>query len=327
MGTPARRPNSFRRTTTHTSLRPDGILGDVQMEGLGRDVWTGPDGAARTLAQARLDATIAFVEGRALRALRLDPDAGVSVARLIGGSVSSGFRRAVDEAWAGEDPGGSLMYQLLDELPTATLVSGYAMGAAGLHPPSGSVAMSRQVDICAGWVAGGTMLVQAEELGHTPPMRGPLAPTLESPDDREAWHPMGPVGPHAMRRWRRIDLWPADVDGPLEVEAFFRDSHVDPEGVETVVHEYTVTAQLEPGTHVFLSCRAAPGALPWEECPGALPSAGRLTGTPAGDVRERVRKTFIGTTTCTHLNDTLRALAVLPHMASVVERGGDVAGV
>ena len=62
----------------------------------------------------------------------------------------------------------------------------------------------------------------------------------------------------------------------------------------------------------FLSCDANVGVLPWVECPSAAASATRLAGTPAADLRERIRDTFVGTSTCTHLNDTLRALAALP---------------
>ena len=303
------------------------------MQGLGRDIWTGPDGAVGPLAQARLDATIAFVEDRSLRALTLDPDPGMGLDGLVGRSVASGFRRAVDQAWPtpapgtpastlpDRDRGASLTYQLLDEMPTAAMVSGYALGAAGMHLPESQFVP----DVCIGWATGATIMTQGKKLRHIPIPQGPLAPTLESPGDPEAWHGVGPEGPHATRRRRRIDLWRPEEGGPLAFEAFFQDSHFDAEGVETVVHEYLVTGELDAGTQAFLSCRAETGVLPWVECPGALATAGRLVGTTPHDLRDRVRQTFVGTTTCTHLNDTLRALAVLPHMAAVVERRGELA--
>ena len=332
-GTPARRPGSFRRTTTHTSLRPDGILGDVKMQGLGRDIWTGPDGAARSLAQARFDATIAFVENRSISALTLDPDPGVSLNGLVGRALPSGFRRALDQAWPASAPatptgadldrGASLTFQLLDELPTAGLVSGYAIAAAGMPQLVGSRSVGERADICAGWSTGGTLLTQEAKLGYLPPPRGPLAPTLESPGDPEAWHPLGPDGPNAMRRWRRIDLWRPQPGGPLAFEAFLRDSHFDPEGVESIVHQFLVTGELDAGIHVFLSCQAEAAVVPSVKCPGALASVGRVTGTTPHDLRDRVRHAFVGNTTCTYLNDTMRALAALPHMAAVVERLGE----
>ena len=332
-GTPPRRPGSFRRTTTHTSLRPDGLLGEVKMHGAGRDLWTGADGAARSLAQASFDVTVAF-EDRSLRTLTLYPNPGLSLDGLLGRALSGGVRRALDRAWpastrdgaAGSptdlDRGASLTYQLLDELPTAGLVSGYAIAAAGMPQLVGSRFPGERADICAGWMTGGTLLAQEEKLGYLPPPQGPLAPTLTAPDDPEAWHPLGTDGPHSMRRWRRMDLWSPEEGGSLEFEVFLRDSHFDAEGVETIVHEFVVTGELDASTHVFGSCRAEARVVPSGECPGALASAGRLTGTTPYDLRERVRQTFLGNTTCTYLNDTLRSLAVLPHMAAVIEGSG-----
>ncbi len=319
-GTPARRPASLRRTTTHTSERPDGPLGDVHLIALGRDLWTGPDGSAETIDRAALDATIAFTADRALRDIRSEPPAD-ALAALSGRRVGSGFRRALDKTLPDEDRTASLRYQLLDDLPTAVLVSGYAMGAAGLHPPTGSFKLTNQADICAGWATGATILVETEARGRVPQSFGPAAPPLtaptdpDAPIDPEAWHEVPPLGPHAMRRWRRTDVWRNEPGGPVQVEAFFRDSHMDQSGRQTVVHEYLVTAELDPVTLVFRSCQADIGALPWMECPSAAASAGRLVGTTPGDLRARVAQTFTGTSTCTHLNDTLRSLAALPYLA------------
>ncbi|HET6965483.1 MAG TPA: DUF2889 domain-containing protein [Acidimicrobiales bacterium] len=333
VGTPARRPGSIRRTTTHTSLRPSGLLGDVQLEAAGRDLWTGADGVPSVVAEAGMEATVAFGPNRALTAIRTDPPAGPALDSLVGARVSSGFRKALDRALPDEDRARSLRYQLLDELPTAVLVSGFALAAADVHPPRGTFDLRHNADICAGWATGATILVEGEALGHVPQVTGPVAPPLfdpadttdpSRPSDPAAWHPVGPIGPHGMRRWRRIDVWrPEGTDG-VAVEAFFRDSHVDAAGLETVVHEYLVTAELVPRTHVFRSCRADVGVLPWTECPGALASAGRLEGTTPDDLRSRIREAFTGTSTCTHLNDTLRALAALPFMAGLVEAGGPV---
>jgi len=51
--------------------------------------------------------------------------------------------------------------------------------------------------------------------------------------------------------------------------------------------------------------------LPWQECPGAIGSAARIRGMTLSQMRDRIRGEFVGTTTCTHLNDTLRAVADL----------------
>jgi hypothetical protein len=124
-----------------------------------------------------------------------------------------------------------------------------------------------------------------------------------------------------MRRRRRIDVW--GDDGGFAVECFFRDSHLDADGLETVIHEYTVHGAVDAATMRFTACDAEVGALPWMECPAAAASASRLVGTPVGDLRSRVRGTFVGTTTCTHLNDTLRSMADLPALVAAVPRGGN----
>lgn len=321
VGTPPRRPGSVRRTTTHTSLRPDGLFGDVALVARGRDLFTGPDGRPVPVGEAGLRATIAYVAGRTLAALDVEPALGAAGAGLVGSRVSGGFRRALDEALPAEDTAASLRYQLLDDLPTAVLVAGLPFSAAGVHPPRGHFDFNRNADICAGWVTGGTILVEAEEQGHVPQVTGPPAPSLDAPGDPHAWHEPGPVGPHTMRRVRRIDVWRPGANGPFMVEAFFRDSHFDAEEVETVVHEYRVDAEVEPGTHEFRTCRADVGVLPWVECPGAIASATRLEGTTPTDLRARIRDDFVGTSTCTHLNDTLRALAALPYLAGIIESG------
>jgi hypothetical protein len=114
-----------------------------------------------------------------------------------------------------------------------------------------------------------------------------------------------------MRRRRRIDVIagdPASQQELLHVDAMFRDSYVTEAGLETVVHEYTFTADVDARTHVVRASEATARALPFAQCPEAAASAGRLPGTSLDDLRSRIRADFVGATTCTHLNDMLRAL-------------------
>jgi hypothetical protein len=94
-------------------------------------------------------------------------------------------------------------------------------------------------------------------------------------------------------------------------DAHFRDSHVDDSGVETIVHEYTVAGSVDTSTRTITSVTADVRVLPWRECPGAIGSADRVRGMGLSELRERIRGEFVGTTTCTHLNDTLRCIADL----------------
>ncbi|HET6965895.1 MAG TPA: DUF2889 domain-containing protein [Acidimicrobiales bacterium] len=311
-GTPARLPGSVRRTTTTDSLRPHGFRG-LTLAGRGRDLLTRPDGSAEVLATAMTEVEIEYAEGPVVRAVRAEPPAD-GLDSLVGRIASTGFRAVIDGAVS--VPPGSLVYLLLDEIPACTLVSGYAVsqavargaldqaGMTGLRPPGPVLQVA---DLCSGWRAGGTIMTELEQTARAPVVTGPEALALDDPGDPLAWHAAPGLGADEMRRARRHDLW-RDGDGLLHADILFRDSHVDGEGLETVVHEYAVEAVLSPDAATVVSCRATPRVLPWQECPEAAASAARLAGMEIGGLRKRVRAEFVGPSTCTHLNDTLREI-------------------
>jgi hypothetical protein len=312
-GTPARRPGSIRRTTTVDMLRPDGLAGPLILAGRGRDLLTGPGGEGRTVLEASVRAVVDFVGGRFLRELDTDPVRALDA--LLGARVSSGFRGRLDEADPSLAAEHDLLYLLLDELPVTTLVSGQAIGA-GTSEQAMKAAMAEQgtmpgrrgrpgfvADLCAGFATGGTIMSGIERDGLPPVVTGPAAPSLRAEADPDAWHETDALPPHAMRRSRRIDVVPGEH---ATVDALFRDSYVLPDGVETIIHEYTLAAEIEAG--VLTRCEARARVLPWVECPAAVASASRLAGVPLAGLRKHVRERFTGTTTCTHLNDMLRAL-------------------
>jgi hypothetical protein len=218
---------------------------------------------------------------------------------------------------------GRAVYQLLDDVPGASLVAGYspelnrrdAGNTARREPvaradraPSHLLALT---GVCAGWREDGAIVTNVLEVGRVPIALGPEAPSLTRPDDPLAWHELpAPIPPHGMRRRRRIDVVPvmASDEARLEVDAMFRDSYVTGAGRETIVHEYTFTATVDAMTRVVRASEAIARALPFQQCPEAAASGGRLPGTTLDDLRARVRADFVGATTCTHLNDMLRAL-------------------
>jgi hypothetical protein len=304
-GTPPRRPRSVRRTTTHDSARPDGLLGDVVIDGRGRDLWTNADGHPVVLDTATLHTRVRYMSNREVVSITVHPPAP-GIEGLLGTRASSGFRLAVDEVLPNERDSGSLRFQLLDDVPTATLVSGFAIGAGGAK--HGKV--SPHPDLCAGWATGASILAEMDVTGMPPQVTGPETRPLARRDDPHAWHTTRPLPPHAMRRHRRVDLW--EEGDIVSVDAFFRDTHMGTDKVETVIHEYSVRATVDPTAERFLSCQATVGVLPWMECPAAAASAERLAGAPIHGLRRWVRDTFVGPTTCTHLNDTLRALEDVP---------------
>jgi hypothetical protein len=94
---------------------------------------------------------------------------------------------------------------------------------------------------------------------------------------------------------------------------FFRDSHVDGEGRETIVHEYSSTRvgrRRSPHRRRDRRPRrrAAVAGVPQASAARHASSA-HLAG-----LRPTCAAEFIGTTTCTHLNDVLRGLTDVDHM-------------
>ena len=305
--TPARAPRSIRRTSAIDTARPDGLDGDALMEGHARDLLTRADGSTEA-SEAAVWARVGGLS-RLLAEIRTVP-ARPALTGLVGAMVGPGFRGRVDQLLGDERDHRTLLYLLLDDLPGAALVSGYALlqaGAVGSHHDG---YLDAAVDQCAGWAAEGGMMTFIRREQRAPVPRGPAAPALAGDDDERAWHALGVLTPHGMRRARRIDVRsPAPSGGPFEVDAFFRDSHVDGDGRESVVHEYGVTATVDGTERTVVDIAATADVLPWAECPAAVDSAARIIGRPLADLRPWVRRNFTGTTTCTHLNDTLRGLA------------------
>lgn len=300
---------------TIDSNRPDGLLGRVAIDGRARDLLTDSDGAVRGLEHAELHADVDYIAGRILRSLTLTPP--LPLDDLIGSAVSSGFREKLDQRYPDGRSSHGLRYQLLDDLPTALLVSGYAIGAGGATFDRKGPRL-QYPDLCAGFVAGGSMLTEEADTGKIPVPTGPDAPPLLDQSDPFACHDVAPLGPHGMRRLRRIDLW---RDGAsVGIEDYFRDSHCSAGLLETVVHEYTVHASYDPVAGRFVSGDATVHTLPWLECPLAAESATRIGGLAAEGLRQYVRNTFLGPSTCTHLNDTLRALEDIPALAALLPR-------
>jgi hypothetical protein len=294
-------------------LRPGGPGTNLVLLGRARDLLTGTDGSTLVAAQAEVRATVDAE--RRLHELRSQPD-GDTTATLVGSTVASGFRRLVDATVPDHRDAQSPLYLLLDDLPVAALISGYAdlyfrpdelQMQTGAHP---------KADICSGWRSDGTMMVAIGETGRVPVPVGPLAPPLERPDDALSWHSMETLPPGAMRRRRRIDVY---GQAPLRVQAMFRDTHVDPDGVETVLHEYSVDAVVDDETWRIRSIDAVPRVLPWVECPWAAASAKRLEGEDVRSLRRVVAQSLQGISTCTHLNDMLRSLADVAPLARMAK--------
>lgn len=259
IGVLARRAASVRRTS-HIDM----LLGDlhdgwsVVLDGAARDLRTGADGA-EVIGQASVRAAVA-TDGT-LESLTIDPNGG-DPAPLLGVPVGGGFRDAVHAAFPDEVAAATPLVLLLDDLPVAALISGYARLYRGDIPAS-TAAQTMKSDICSGWRADGTMMASVDAGTGVPVTIGPPAPSipLEVAADQLGWHPIGPLPDGAMRRRRLIDV--VDEGETLGVNAMFRDTHVGPDGSETVLHEYALTATIDVASMVFTRCKAVP------RCPGS----------------------------------------------------------
>lgn len=315
---PPRRPRSVRRTSTIDTSWPEGFDADVVMRCGVRDLLT-LDGGGRTIAGVtvtmRLGPTREILDVAASEpALDLSP--------LLGVVVGPGFRRAIAASLPRLDP-GSALHHLLDDLPGAGLVSGYAMLASGVAMGSGDpTAMDSRADLCSGWVRDGAFLTAIRETGQIPVPNGPASGNLQAADDPLSWHEFGAMVPMSTRRCRLIDVSVDEADpSGVRVETLFRDSHADQQGRETSFHEYALVALVNRDDGMILGLSATPHVLPWRECPSAAASAGQVVGTRVGEISELVRSSFRGPATCTHLNDTLRHLAGVEHLLAQLERG------
>ena len=104
--------------------------------------------------------------------------------------------------------------------------------------------------------------------------------------------------------------------GKVGIDAHFRDSHADAAGRETIC--MSITSRLPPHPRHIRLITADPHVLPWPECPAAAAGTSRLAGVELSTLPAHVRDTFTGASTCTHLNDMVRALADVPALAASV---------
>ena len=308
-GSPPRRAATSRRTSSidiHWQPADDrGVV--LRLVGHARDA-RGDD----VVADAGLEAEVGS-DWRVV-ALRTDPPGlEAALAPLHGIPIRSGFR--ANAVAALPDERDTPLGQLLDDLPVAALIAGYAtmreVNRSDIEFHAHGVA-DQMRDLCSGWRDGGGLLSSVEDGGGVPLQPMVPAPDLRHPDDPGGWHDLPPLPPLAMRRVRRIDV---DADG--HVDAMFRDTYGEPDGTETVLHEYGVVAAVDLDTMEIREIAATPHVLPWEECPAAAGNVADLTHVPTPDLRAEVPARLTGIRSCTHLNDLLRSLAAVGRLAAL----------
>jgi hypothetical protein len=319
---PARRPGSLRRTSS-LAIEPAGEWANgTIVEGVARDSAARGDGAVRVLRSASVTATLDA--GSRLTSAGGDLPAEVA-AGLVGKSPASGFRKELARLAAAGLDLDSLPAAILDDLPTVRLISGYAQ-LIELPPPVGDGRTAAPVlNVCRGWAADSSASGRAASgqsvITDTPPAPA-FAELLGDSGSGGGGESFAepPLRPRSMRRRRILDLVRDGDD--LEVYQYFRDSHIDADGAEGSLHEYVMTARLSVGDLVLREISVEPRALPFPECRLAAPNAQLLAGVPAAGIEGAVRSALVGTTGCTHLNDTLRFLRFTTALATAAGLAG-----
>ena len=166
--TPPRVAGSVRRTS-HIDMIPTGATMEdgVLLVGAARDLRTDEGGQGAILAESQVRAEVGTE--RRLVAIEITPDAN-DLTPLLQHPVASGFRAIVDETVPQEREAQTPTYLLLDDLPVAALISGYA--DLYRRDPDAPESEARQrsqgvkADICAGWASDATMILEIERVGR-----------------------------------------------------------------------------------------------------------------------------------------------------------------
>lgn len=310
-------PGAVRRTTT-IAITPRGEWAAGQtLTAVGRDLLHDHS----NLVRASHDKFTVDIDPTGLIAPHGD-DRGVPE-ELWGQHAQRGLRKKVSQLRSGQrgdgknllGPAGGLYDAMLDDVVGTTLASGYGRLHEAPRAQTGSFAMHMRLN-CVGF---STMHERGEEFDvqqyfETKP------PSVEFvPDDVLAWHDDDLMQPNSFRRRRMLQVAPTPA-GVVEVTGYFRDTFMTPDGAEKIVHEYGLNVTVSGPTFIVDSIEATPGSLPLEHCPLAARSALELEGLSLSQVDAVVRRDIAGPSACTHLNDELRNLRLVPTLLALQVR-------
>lgn len=312
---PVRRPGSVRRTSTLDMRYPDGLGGQLRIDGRARDLFTPAGGRPPVvLAEDRLsvgfDAATRVIEDIEATPPRSD------LTPLVGARGGGGLRALVARMVPGEREAGTPLYLMLDDLAGASLIATFGLTRwmpTGPGTELGVLLRHRAEGVCTGLVPGSSGL-RSDGTSRLSDRPEPVVP-LPLADDPLGWHELEEVAEPSTRRARRIDVRLTDV---VEIDAMFQDSATEPSGGRVAVHEYQLYATADLRTGELLSLVAEPGILPYDECPLAVLNIGRLIGIPLAELRTFVPRSLRGVDGCTHLNDAMRALAEVPALVAAL---------
>ena len=318
---PVRRTRSVRRTSSIDTTWPEGLGPPMRMHGRARDIYTSAqDGPIRLLAED--DVYILSSTAREILEIR-GGRRNTELQALVGQRGGGYLRGVLASLLPDELTAGSPLNLLLDDFSGASLVAPWAwsrwtpdwQARMRSHARQGGEFRRPMEGICSGFQPGASSLAEDGAVSAADQNSARVV-TLPRPDDPAGWHALDVQDGVGMRRARRIDVWLQDDLACVDVG--FQDSATNPEGGpdRIAVHEYQVQATADLETLTLRSVVADPRVLPYRECPGASPNAGRMVGCKLSDLRLEVPRALSGIVGCTHLNDVLRSLADVPQLIS-----------
>lgn len=278
----------------------------MRVTGRARDLLTPVESPSVAIAE---DSFVADVDRHwAITSITAEPGRP-QLGQLTGSRITRGFRKALASALP--DPDSPLALALTD-LIGASLVAGAAwqswdpdwMSKTFGDVPLENLLEARR-DVCIGHAAGSSAQDPnlAPDLDERPEAADPV-----DPDDPGGWHVLPPLEGVAFRRTRRFDV---EAAGVVRIDAEFQDSATTPSG-RVAIHEYGLTVTADLLSLEVQDIRTDPRVLPYRECPAVSASLPRLVGVKLHDLREAVPAALRGAAGCTHLNEALIALSVVP---------------
>ena len=308
---PARRPQSIRRTSSIQCGFPWGADGDRWIKGIARDLFTGhPSDAPKVVACERLEMTVS--RSREIGMARDESDlrdldfmAGLPFGRPLRGAVATNFPEELADR--------SLFIRLLDEVPGPIGLAHAALLAwSGRRSPASGQGQPVE-GLCVGYAPGSPAVLPDKTTNFD--LIGAREDEVVLDDDTWAWHKVADIAGPSLWRLRALDVW--YEDNMICATTQFQDSASLPNSASCrrVMHEYRVTAIIDPCDFVLRAVEVTTGVLPFPTCFAAPASAGRLVGRPVSTFGKLVSMDLAGTAGCTHLNEALKALQDVPAIA------------
>jgi hypothetical protein len=290
------------------------------MVGRARDLATDAAGAPpRLLGEGEF--RLRMQEDKTITTIEATP-APQSIASLVGERGGGHLRMVLSERMPELLTSGDPLYLVLDDISGTALVSAFAWSlwypewAEKLRNrmAEGELTemMEQRVNVCWGLQEGNSGLspdTLSDKIAHAD------AGELRNPADPEGWHAFCDSDGPGFRRARRIDVSRDEAAGMLRIDSAFQDSAKLKQGGRVAIHEYLLRATVDLASHEILTLEPEARILPFPECPGAVHNVSRLVGRRIDDIRGEVLAQLRGPQGCTHLNDALRALADVPHLA------------